>query len=319
MHHITHMIHWYVIQMIRSDTIHACQSRVWHRHVSHCEQWYASWDIYVSFAEYRLFYRALLQNMNESHCEQWYASWDIYVSFAEYRLFYRALLQKRPMILRRQSRVWQRCMCHDSFMIQCCHMCDVIYSYMIHMIHLRMIHSWQSRVWHRHVWHDSFICVTWLIHHSMLSYVWCDSFIYEWLMWFIHIWMMNDSFICVTWLIHMCDMTHSYVWHDSFIWVTWLIHMCDMTHSSFNVVIRVMWFIHIWMIDVIHSYMNDDDSFICVTCLIHVCDMTHSYVWHDSFIIQSCACVVSKDIRMKQAVSHIWMRYVTHMNEACHT
>jgi len=44
-------------------------------------------DVYVcigNFAEYRLFYRALLQKRP--------------MIFAEYRLFYRALLQKRPVI-----------------------------------------------------------------------------------------------------------------------------------------------------------------------------------------------------------------------------
>jgi len=99
------------------------------------------------------------------------------------------------------------------------------------------------------------------------SYVWHDSFIYEW-----HDWLdtkssskceqmkilksqlatkfkmkmlltferfdwstkMRAAFTRVTWLIHMCDMTHSHVCHDSFTSVTcvaWLIHLRDMTGS----------------------------------------------------------------------------------------
>jgi len=78
-----------------------------------------SLKLQVSFAEYRLFYRALLQKRPvilrsllmvatpylESEQPQSFLSvgWlrlvgslKLQVSFAEYRLFYRALLQKRP-------------------------------------------------------------------------------------------------------------------------------------------------------------------------------------------------------------------------------
>ena len=85
-----------------------------------------SLKLQVSFAEYRLFYRDLLQkkptiwrslrivatpytwvwpHQNDSCRSIWslvqssFAKEVFYVSFAEYRLFYRALLQKRPIII----------------------------------------------------------------------------------------------------------------------------------------------------------------------------------------------------------------------------
>ena len=72
----------------------------------------------ASFAEYRLFYRALLQKtprilrslliarhifLSEEKDMGWLrlaGSLELQVFFAEYRLFYRALLHKRPLILR---------------------------------------------------------------------------------------------------------------------------------------------------------------------------------------------------------------------------
>jgi len=85
-----------------------------------------SLKLQVSFAEYRLFYRALLQKRPIFkialcvQCVMIRAHWAVFpyqryghmgwlrlvgslklqVSFAEYRLFYRALLQKRPIFLR---------------------------------------------------------------------------------------------------------------------------------------------------------------------------------------------------------------------------
>ena len=82
-----------------------------------------SLKLQVSFAEYRLFYRALLQKrpiFKIAQCVMIRAHWAVFpyqrygymgwlrllgsfklqVSFTEYRLFYRALLQKRPIFLR---------------------------------------------------------------------------------------------------------------------------------------------------------------------------------------------------------------------------
>ena len=131
-------------------------------------------------------------------------SLKLQVSFAEYSLFYRALLQNRPVILRgllivatpydmTHPYVW-----HASFLCVTCliHMCDMTHPYVWH-------DSFTCVTWHidmcdmnrPNVWHDSIICVTWIIHMCDMthSYVW------------------HDSFTCVTWLIHMCDMPHLYM------------------------------------------------------------------------------------------------------------
>ena len=100
-----------------------------HLHAQNMEwlQWVGSFKLEVSFAEYRLFYRVLLQketyNWKEpchrtttalthlSACHihlhalnmerlQLVRSLKLEVSSAEYRLFHRVLLQKRPIILR---------------------------------------------------------------------------------------------------------------------------------------------------------------------------------------------------------------------------
>jgi len=138
------------------------------------------------------------------------------VSFAEYRLFYRALLQKRPVIIDMcgmhhspshdmiRSYVWQW-------------LIDVTYQWVIDMTSMRHASfvrvTWLNSIigctcvtWlistcemtfivcdmtHSHVWHASFVRVTWLIHmcYTTHSYVW------------------HDSFICVTWPIHTCVST----------------------------------------------------------------------------------------------------------------
>jgi len=61
-------------------------------------------------------------------------SFKLQVSFAEYSLFYRALLQKRPMILRSQLIVATPYVWHDSFLhvTWLIHMCDMTHSYVWH-------------------------------------------------------------------------------------------------------------------------------------------------------------------------------------------
>ena len=63
--------------------------------------WIASLKLQVSFAEYRLFYRALLQKRRSGFaihmCDIIHMGWLRWV--AEYRLFYRALLQKRRIFV----------------------------------------------------------------------------------------------------------------------------------------------------------------------------------------------------------------------------
>jgi len=139
-------------------------------------------------------------------------SLELSVSFAEYSLFYRALLQKRRIMLRSlliiatpyhsytlgtvYAYAW-----HDSIICVArrFHTCDMTHSY---------------------VWHDSFICVTWLIHMCYMTHapVRHDSFICEILP--VHICgmsrscMWHDSCICVIWLVHTWDMTRPHMWQD---------------------------------------------------------------------------------------------------------
>jgi len=118
--------------------------------------------IYVSFAEHRLFYRALLQKRPIIYITVWMVfmititmGWlrsvgliKLYVSFAEYRLFYRALLQKRPTILsilltKATPERWLA----------------ILHSHSWHMAH-----EYQSHDLYSHQWHDTFTSATTNLH-----------------------------------------------------------------------------------------------------------------------------------------------------------
>ena len=86
-----------------------------------------SLKLQVSFAEYSLFYRALLQKKTYNFKEPtlymnlhetvmgWLrlvGSFILQVSFAEYGLFYRALLQKRPIISKSLLIIWASQVAH---------------------------------------------------------------------------------------------------------------------------------------------------------------------------------------------------------------
>jgi len=171
------------------------------------------------------------------------------VSFAEYRLFYRALLQKRPIIanIKTQSYVWSEVFICVPRLINMCamtHLCDSKYSYMCHASFI-------------YVWYDVFMCVPRLIHMCATthlcdtnpSYVCHDSLICVKRLIrmcdLTHSYVCHDSFICVPWLIHICDTTHSYVWLDPFICVPWLIQTCVTTHQyvRHDSFIRALWLI----------------------------------------------------------------------------
>ena len=218
-----------------------------------------------------------------------------YVSFAEYRLFDRALLQKSPILLRFLATPYQApCLIH---------ICSYIYWYIymyawqnssllldMHFSPHICMTKWLAHGPHgpTYTWHGAQLLLD--MHYFFFIFFFRERRIHvrdtpRWDAW-------HDPFICVTWHIDMCDITHSYVWRVSFICVKWLIHIYDTTHSHVwrESSIYVAWLIHIC--DMTHSYMWHD-SFICVTWLIHMCDMTHSYVWHYSFkcvtlLIQMC-------------------------------
>ena len=140
-------------------------------------------------------------------------------------------------------------------------MCDKTHSCVTWLIR-RWYDSFLFDMTHSYVGHDSFICVTWLNHHTsgvaITTCVTCLIHMCD----MTHSYVWHDSFICVTWLIHLCDMTHSDVWRDSFKCVTWPIHTCDMTYLhvrgdefiiySYYIQIFTAWsdafIMHIWML-----------------------------------------------------------------------
>ena len=83
------------------------------------------------------------------------ASFNLYVSFAEYRLFYRALLQKRLIILRSLLIV------ATPYALRLYAWRDPII-WVTWLIGLREI-SFVCDMTHASAWYDLFICVTWLI------------------------------------------------------------------------------------------------------------------------------------------------------------
>jgi len=187
--------------------------------------------------------------------------------FAEYRLFYRALLQKRTIVqsilltvatpylsriaTRDRGVCGMRCVCgmrmvsrgyvsrdtthscawlcvtwHDSFI--CVNMCDATW-----LIHIRAL-TRSYLTWLIFMWHDAFLCnmthfwVAWL--SPIYIYIWHDSFLYD----------VTRSYM--TWLIPM--------WHDSSC-VPWLISMCAMICICLQIYICM----HIFMC--IHAYIHD--------------------------------------------------------------
>ena len=153
----------------------------------------------------------------------------------------------------------------------------------------------------------------------------------------IHPCMMNASFVCVTYLIHMCDMTPSCVRHDSFICVTWhttatycntpqhtTTHLNDNTpfqHEGKSKRLRItcgtnskkgwevkqnstkqiktFWIAYgankrVWEPPKKRKYERNRTSHVT-----HI--KTSIHAWH------------------KWVMSHVWMDWVSRLNESCHT
>ena len=100
------------------------------------------------------------------------------VSFAEYRLFYRALLQKRPIIQEKDravAREWS-CGASGTCVPWLIHMCTMTHSHVWHdslpyktwLIHI-------CAMTHSHMCHDSFAYVPWHIQTSDVPHLSRDS------------------------------------------------------------------------------------------------------------------------------------------------
>ena len=150
-------------------------------------------------------------------------SFKSHVSFAEYSLFYRALLQKRPIIWRSllivatpyfaQSRVKSH--------IGMSHVTRMNESWLLIHAERFIIHAYTHTCGVNQVVRNSIFNG---LHHGICVCEGGRGTIQVWRrLSYVYSYVRHDSFMCVAWLIHMCDMTHLDVWHDSFRCVTWLI------------------------------------------------------------------------------------------------
>jgi len=170
-----------------------------------------------------------------------------------------------------------------------------------------------------------------------------------------HSYVWHDSFICVTWLIHVCDLTHSCVWLDSFIcrlqqdaYRNFLLFnknkiryvpYCRRTYES---VMSHIWISHVTHMneswgktgvsadrDKIQFRLFNSSSIVNKTLheeLFSLPKKTQTIYSYFGFRAHnqgnSGLQLLSKDLSWRPLfpfMSHIWMRYVTHMDEPCHT
>ena len=159
-------------------------------------------------------------------------SFKIQVSFAEYNLLYRALLQKRPMFL--GSLLIVATPCHD-IRITCWGDVDSPNLMRVGWLQVSSKHGDIIQTWW---YHPNMMIFKKLlvklkscrdIANKLIVYAINSSYmrVMSW-----H--RIYDEFIVVTshtrWVYCMRDVTYSHRRHDACVCVTWLIHMYDMTH-----------------------------------------------------------------------------------------
>jgi len=201
-----------------------------------------------------------------------------YVSFAEYRLFYRALLQKRPIILRsllievtpydvlrsvtwlierRDMTVWEMCL----YNAHCNTLCNAHCNTHCNTWGIRVVETLIEKcdMTHWEEWHGSLRDVSWLIEP-------CEK---------THWAMRRDSFRGVawlmTWLTERWDMTHWEEWHCSLRSVTWLIKLVG----------SVSWLIERRDMTQWEMWHGSYSRLKSATWRIDRCDMTQGEIWHD--------------------------------------
>ena len=271
----------------------------------------------VSFAEYSLFYRALLQKIlsfaeyDPLHVIQyntpddqhsgigWYAVDNIQrmIKFAAKEPYKRdCILQKRPKFSSTAYHPIPEC-CPDD--IQRWYSAVIFSGWMSHVI---CIYVWHTSLAKQvpNKWHDMQGTYVWVVSQMRMGHVTCLAHClssnttlrmisgwYSVVIFSGDIQRVNESchmHLRVAHIAHACVSNEAalslLLICKSFICVPRLIHMCAMTHSYVCHDSRLH---SLFSLYATPSYVCHD-SFICVPWLIHMCDMTHSYVWQGSFI-----------------------------------
>jgi len=155
---------------------------------------------------------------------RWVSSFKLEVSFAEYSLVCRALLQKRPIILRSlliEATPYQNWAllsggldytCVTCLIHLCIYICETcIYTWFQMCVYIYMRHAYihvtcliylcvYIYVWHVCTPYSSVYVFIWDMHSYVTMCIWV----------YVCIWDMHSYVTCLTYL---CDTTHSCMWH----------------------------------------------------------------------------------------------------------
>jgi len=218
----------------------------------------------------------------------------LWVSFAQYCLFYRSLLQKRPIILSVLLTVGTPyvVMGLAMFVRECVQ--HIIPWYLVTQCWSLVRYTWYSITnmcgTSIHICGETSpqrICVVRRIHLWIMvrrihrcgetyCYLGRTSGLYIWV---VHL--VRTSHL--SWdvrPIHICGETYWYVWWDVFIGVARRIDMCGETYWC---VVKRETYSYLWRktYSYVSWHMYDD---ICAMRFMYLCDMAHLCVWHDEFV-----------------------------------